>query len=200
MFQVLSKEREVFCTVRSELEEQFNVVSILAVIGIPFVMGPILCPVFHILLSICSCLTDVIRPRPPLPPGRAAAQAAAAAAAAAEEGEASDEEKAKEGSACLDCSIVVGFTLIFMVFYPTYMYVTEVYFGTVKDIFPYMFIKYVVGCLHLIACPTLVLFVKRDIRSAAKETYIKKSTQNDNAEITFEQLQENLGIGVQIEN
>ena len=108
MFQVLSKEREVFCTVRSELEEQFNVVSILAVIGIPFVMGPILCPIFHILLSICSCLTDVIRPRPPLPPGRAAAQAAAAAAAAAaaEEGEASDEEKAKEGSACLDCSIV----------------------------------------------------------------------------------------------
>merc|ERR1712226_297001 len=86
-----------------------------------------------------------------------------------------------------------------MVFYPTHMYITEVYFGTVNDIFPYMFIKYVVGCLHLIAVPTLVLFVKRDIRLAARETYIKKSTQNDNTELTFEQLQENLGIGVQIE-
>ena len=96
--------------------------------------------------------------------------------------------------------MVVGFTLIFVIFYPTHMYVTEVYFGSVKDIFPYMFIKYVVGCLHLIATPTLVLFVKRDIRLAARETYIKQSTQNDNTEITFEQLQENLGIGVQIEN
>ena len=50
LLQVLSKERDVFCTVRSELEEKFNMFSILAVIGIPLVMGPILCPVFHILL------------------------------------------------------------------------------------------------------------------------------------------------------
>ena len=77
----------------------------------------------------------------------------------------SSDEEVKGNTNCLDCSIVVGFTLIFMVFYPTHMYITEVYFGTVKDIFPYMFIKYVVGCLHLIAVPTLVLFVKRDIRS-----------------------------------
>ena len=75
------------------------------------------------------------------------------------------DDEVKGNTNCLDCSIVVGFTLIFMVFYPTHMYITEVYFGTVKDIFPYMFIKYVVGCLHLIAVPTLVLFVKRDIRS-----------------------------------
>ena len=77
----------------------------------------------------------------------------------------SSDDEVKGNTNCLDCSIVVGFTLIFMVFYPTHMYITEVYFGTVKDIFPYMFIKYVVGCLHLIAVPTLVLFVKRDIRS-----------------------------------
>ena len=77
------------------------------------------------------------------------------------------------------------------------MYITEVYFASIKTLFPFMFIKYIVGSLHLIALPSLVLFVKRDIRKAARETYVKKSTQNDSTEITFEQLQENLGIGVQ---
>ena len=99
-----------------------------------------------------------------------------------------------------DGSLVVRLTLIFMIFYPTHRYGTKVYLGSVRDIFPYVFIKYVVKRLPLIATPAPVLFAKRDICLAARETYIKQSIQNDSWKITCEQLQENLSIGVQREN
>ena len=53
-----------------------------------------------------------------------------------------------------------------------------------------------VGCLHLVLVPFFILLIKRDIRRAAVATYVKTNT--DDGEITFEQLQEHVGIGVQV--
>ena len=80
------------------------------------------------------------------------------------------------------------------------MYITETYFAHTKTIFPFMLIKYCVGSLQLIISPLCVLLIKRDIRRAVKRSYTQGSTQNDETEITFEELQEHLGIGVNVNN
>ena len=193
---VLSKERDLKCSVRANVEEKFSMFSIVAVIGVPLALGPILCPFAHIFLTICSCLADIMQPRPSLPSARIAAAVAAESGTTPVGTIGASGNKSESGDgACVECAIIFGFTLIFLGIYPTAMYITEIYFGTVETMFPFIFFKYVVGCLHLIALPLFVLFVKRDIRHAARDTYIKKSTTDDN-ELTLQQLQENLGIGV----
>lgn len=74
------------------------------------------------------------------------------------------------------------------------MYVTEEYMANVQSMFVFMSFKYCYGCLHLILLPFIILLVKKDIRQAAVATYVKTNTEDD--EITFEQLQEHVGIGV----
>lgn len=81
-----------------------------------------------------------------------------------------------------------------MIIYPVQMYVTEEYMANVQSMFVFMSFKYCYGCLHLILLPFIILLVKKDIRQAAIATYVKTNTED--GEITFEQLQEHVGIGV----
>ena len=76
------------------------------------------------------------------------------------------------------------------------MYVTEEYLANAQSMFVFMSFKYCYGCLHLILLPFIILLMKRDIRRTAIATYVKTNT--DDGEITFEQLQEHVGIGVQV--
>ena len=94
-----------------------------------------------------------------------------------------------------DCGVITAFTFVFLIIYPVQMYVTEEYLVH-ESIFVFMSFKYCYGCLHLIFVPLCILIIKRDIRRAAVATYVKTNT--DDGEITFEQLQEHVGIGVQV--
>ena len=158
---ILSKERDVQCSVRSDLTEKFNLISLVAVIGVPIAVI-LLCPLAHIVLSFCSCIKYVA-----VNTNNSSSSTAA---------KSNRRGRSSTSSSCLECIIIFGFSLIFIVFYPTHMYITEVYFASIKTLFPFMLIKYCFGCAHLIVCPLCVLIVKRDIRSAAKDTYVKKST------------------------
>ena len=95
-----------------------------------------------------------------------------------------------------DCGVVTAFTITFLTIYPVQMYFTEEYQWFNESIFIFMSFKYCYGCLHLVLVPFFILLIKRDIRRAAVATYVKTNT--DDGEITFEQLQEHVGIGVQV--
>ena len=53
--QVLSKQRFVPCSVRQELSDRFNFISLIAVVAVPLLFGPLLCPLAHLVLSFCTC-------------------------------------------------------------------------------------------------------------------------------------------------
>ena len=53
--QILSKARFVPCSVRQELTDRFNFISLLAAVAVPLVFGPVLCPLAHLVLSFCTC-------------------------------------------------------------------------------------------------------------------------------------------------
>ena len=77
------------------------------------------------------------------------------------------------------------------------MYVTEVYVADDEkySMFAYMVAKYCFGWMHIVSVPLIILAMRRDIRKAAADAYVKGT---DDGEITFEQLQEHVGIGVEI--
>ena len=181
---ILTKERDVKCSVRSDLEITFNLVSIIVVIAVPVV-----CIIFwlvaHLLLSVCSCVKKLIFSNTRRSTGRNQKHL---------------QHYNKTSSLWLEIIIIFCFALVFVTVYPTSMYITETYFATTKTIFPFMLIKYCVGSLQLIISPLCVLLIKRDIRKGVSLSYTKGSTQNDETEITFEELQEHLGIGVNVNN
>ncbi len=41
------------CSVRQELTERMNLVSLLVAVGLPALVGPVLCPVVHLVLTFC---------------------------------------------------------------------------------------------------------------------------------------------------
>ena len=51
------------------------------------------------------------------------------------------------------------------------------------------------GALHIVLLPLIVLIMKKDIRRAAVNTYVK-GKEDDSGEITFEQFQKETGMGV----
>lgn len=179
--QVLSKERFVPCTLRQELHEKMNMISLIAAIPLPILIGPILCPIIHVFLSFCSvCCKSFLK--------------AKGCNNNAQHAEAPQPLDCK--TICIEFSLIVIFISIFLVTYPTHMYVTEVYLASIETHFAFMAFKYCFGCLHLVALPIAILVVRSDIRRAATEVYLKKSSPSDN-EITFEQLQTHIGIGVE---
>ena len=179
---ILTKERDVKCSVRSDLEVKFNLISIIFVIAIPLVCI-CLWPFAHLILSLCSCIKSIlIKNRQPKRKGQQFSR------------------RKKSSNGWIEIVIIFCFSIIFLTVYPTNMYITEMYFANTKTIFLFMLMKYCVGSLQLIISPLCILLIKRDIRKAVKVSYTKGSTQNDETELTFEELQEHLGIGVQVSN
>lgn len=108
------------------------------------------------------------------------------------------EDSCDSGTFFLDFMLLAWFSAVFIVCYSTHMYVVEVYLATQETHFAFMAFKHCFGCLHLVLLPIAILILKRDIRKAAADVYLRKSaTQANSAELTLEQVQTHLGIGVQ---
>ncbi len=56
-------------------------------------------------------------------------------------------------SALADFGLLLSMSAVFLVVYPTHMYVTEVYLATSETHFLFMAFKYCFGCLHLVLLP-----------------------------------------------
>jgi len=96
----------------------------------------------------------------------------------------------------LDFLLIACFSVVFVVAYPAHMYVAETYLATVDTHFAFMAVKYCLGCVHLVLTPLAILAVRTDIRRAALDVLAKRSAQGSDQEVTFEQLQTHVGIGV----
>jgi len=93
--EIMSKDRDIQCSVRSELSEKMNVLSLVVAIGIPLVAGPILCPLGHIILSVLACMKDAVTSTNP-------------------QGHQHDSNDPK--NTVLDCGLIFGFILVLTYF------------------------------------------------------------------------------------
>ena len=57
--QILTKERDFPCSLRSDLSDKFNYISLFVAIGVPLVFGPVFCPIGHLILTIVACCKGV---------------------------------------------------------------------------------------------------------------------------------------------
>ena len=66
-----------------------------------------------------------------------------------------------------------------------------------KNLLIFVMIKYVIGTVHHLLTPAAILVTKPDVRRAVGEVYRRGgSTQSRDMEITYEELQRQLGLGV----
>ena len=165
---ILTKERDVKCSMRSDLEITFNLVSIIVVIAVP-IFCICLWFVAHIALSLCMCVKKIVFSNTTEPSIRRNPRYLS--------------KRKNSSSLWVEIVIIFCFVIVFLTVYPSSMYITETYFAHTKTIFPFMLIKYCVGSLQLIISPLCVLLIKRDIRRAVKRSYTQGSTQNDETEI-----------------
>ena len=177
---ILSKEQtdEVVCSMREDLTINYNIISVLMVIALP-ILCLVLWPIGHFLLDLLSCVKGIIilstRKQVSLM---------------------SDDETnccGDESDSCIETILIFGFTTIFLVVYPTSMVITEFYFAETSTMFPFMLLKYCLGSMGLVLTPICVLIMKRDIRTAAKDIYNKRTVKHeDAADISLKDLVERL--------
>ena len=177
---VLSKVEtdEVICSVREDLSEKYNIFSAILVVGFP-ILSLILWPLCHLVLDLLSCLKGIVimsaRKEVPL---------------------LSDPETnccGDDSDSCIETILVFGFATIFFVVYPTSMIIAEIYFADIKTMFPFMLLKYCLGSMPLVLSPACVLIIKRDIRKAAKDIYMKRvAATEDSNDISLKELVERL--------
>ena len=67
----------------------------------------------------------------------------------------------------MDFGMLFSFSIVFLVVYPTHMYVVEVYLATQETHFLFMAFKYCFGCLHLVLVP----LVRSEIEKKPPITY-----------------------------
>ena len=154
---LLSKHetKEVICSVRANLSEKLNLVSVFIVFAFP-VLCLCLWPVGHLVLDFFSYLKGSVQ---------------------------ISYNKQQEPNCCGDASdscietiLVFGFSIIFLVTYSTNLIITELYFAEIETMFQFMLLKYCLGSMHLVLSPAYILLIKRDLRKAAKDIYMKRST------------------------
>ena len=78
-------------------------------------------------------------------------------------------------------------------------YFSELYFPIPDNIFYFIVLKFIIGASHQLLGPIAILIAQTDIRENVALVYRKGGTsQNTTMEITYEELQRNLGLGVDI--
>ena len=163
---MLSKEQkdEVICSMREDLNDKLNIISVLMIIAFP-ILTLILWPIGHFLLDTLSCLKGIV-----IMSARKEVNLLS---------ESSNNCCGDESDSCIETILVFGFTIIFLVVYPTSMLITEFYFAEPETMFAFMLLKYCLGSMTLVLSPCCVLIIKRDIRTAAKDIYMKRTAKAD---------------------
>ena len=123
---VLSKVEgdEVICSVREDLSEKFNILSVFVVIAFP-IFCLVLWPLCHLVLDLLSCVKGIV------------IMSTSPASTEQEPNCCGD-----DSDSCIETILVFGFTIIFLVVYPTSMIITEFYFADIDTMFPFMLLKY----------------------------------------------------------
>ena len=183
--QILSKEVDLPCSVRStlklikvhetnftfsdSLQSTFGAASVFIAIIIPTILGPILAAVGLMFMCFVFFTANFQMSR--------------------------DLKLEERRNLC--CNILL--TVIFLATYSTSMILTELYLPIPDNIFYFVLLKFILGVSHQLLGPIAILTAQTDIRHHVGQVYRKGGTsQNTTMEITYEELQRNLGLGVDI--
>jgi hypothetical protein len=193
--QLLSKQADVPCSVTVDPASGLGLASVVLAIVAPTVCGPVAVTIGHLAITAVGMFIK----QPPVPKG-----------------------VLSEELRHLCCIFLL--TVIFLLTYVTSMVVCEVYLPVSGSLFTFILVKYITGTSHHLLGPLAILLSRADIRHTAAQVpspsvhhspfpspfaqpypsfspqvYRKGgSTQNKTMEITYEQMQKELGLGVQV--
>ena len=165
---VLSKKIDLPCFVSDESDQTFSTISIFLAIIFPLIIGPSLVTLLHIIISIINILM-------------------------------------KNASMAADLKMmeirnifcVFSLTAIFLITYIISMIICEVFISAQTNLLYFVITKYIIGTSHHLLGPISILITRRDICQAVMQVYRKGgTTQNKSFEITAEDMQKELGLGV----
>ena len=166
--QVLSKGGSVPCSVSHPLSDGFGIVSLVLALVLPTIIGPFTVTIIHITISIVN---ELMKNAPVAADLR-------------------NEERQN-----IFCMFLL--TIIFFSTYITSMVICEVLFTTNHNLFSFVVIKFIVGTSHHLLGPLSILLSRRDILDSAVQVYRRGgTTQSKSLEITAEQMQKELGLGL----
>ena len=166
--QVLSKKIDVPCSVSDHISETFGIASIILAIILPTIIGPVTVTILQIIISIMN----IVMRNAPLAAGL----------------------KTEELQNML-CIFLL--TIIFFFTYIISMIICEVFLPATDNLLFFVIIKYIAGTSHHLLGPISILLSRQDICHSAILVYRKGgTTQSKSFEITAEQMQKELGLGV----
>ena len=165
---VLSKKIDVPCSISDHINENFGIASIILAIIIPTIIGPIIVAIIHIVISIIN----VVMKNAPI----------------------AADLKSEELQNILCTSFLV---IIFLFTYIMSMIICEVFLSVTDNLLYFVIIKYIGGTSHHLLTPISILLSRQDICHSAILVYKRGgTTQSKSFEITAEQMQKELGLGV----
>jgi len=167
--QMLSKEVNRPCSVREQINSTISIASLMFGLVIPLTLGPIAVIIAHFILNILeSCLETGPSPQPK-----------------------------KEDLPSPICILVL--TIICLITYSMSMIIAEVFGQIYDNPFTFIMFKYVFGTFHHFLGPLSLLVLRRDLWELCKVVYRKGgTTQNKSVEMTYEEMQKQLGLGVDV--
>ena len=165
---VLSKKVDLPCSVSDQSDETFSAASIFLAIIFPTIVGPSIVTILHVIISI----TNIVMKNDAM----------------------ARDLKLVEVQNIL---CVLFLTIIYLVTFITSMIICEVFIPVNTNLLYFVIIKYIVGTSHHLLGPISILISRRDICKSAIQVYRKGgTTQSKTFEITAEQMQKELGLGV----
>ena len=166
--QVTSKKVDIPCSITNDITEVFSIISILLAIVFPFIFGPFMVTLIHIIISVIN----VVMKNAPI---------------------AADLKKQE----LQNIFCVIFLTIIFLCTYISSMVICELLVPPTENMFLFVMIKYVIGTSHHLLGPICILASRSDILKSAVLVYKKGGTiQSKDFEITAEQIQKELGLVV----
>ena len=166
--QILSKSVNIPCSVNDDIRTGFGAASIVIAIVIPTLLGPLAVTVIHIAICFVNCfLTD----------------------------KSLSKEQRNEELGNVFCLFLL--TIVFLVTYISSMILCEIFLPIPGNLFYFVIVKYIAGTSHHLFGPLCILASRRDIRQNAVLVYRKGgTTQSKSMEMTYEEIQKELGLGV----
>ena len=167
--QVLSKEVNRPCSVRERLNSPLSIAALMFGFIIPIIFGPITIIIINFALNCVGSVCDVDPAQVP-------------------------KKEDIPGSCCM-----ITLTSICITIYSVSLIITEIIPEIYNVPFNLIMLKYVFGTFHHFLCPLSFLVIRNDLWELCKIVYRKGgSNQNRSVDMTYEEMQKQLGLGVDV--
>jgi len=165
--QVLTKEANRACSVREPVDTKLGIMGLVWGLALPLLLGPIGAALASLALRVTGAYMDISPPAPPRPGEQPT------------------------------LPMLLSLLLVLLLTYPLSMVLVELLPALYTNSFLLIMLKYVVGTSHHLLVPLAILVVRTDLRDLVGTVYRKGgTTQGKDVEMTMEEMQRQLGLGV----